>query len=56
MEYLIMLLASIVLVLVVFLLEATRAKSQEKKYIRGLYEDYEKLRDKKYAADRKSVV
>ena len=52
MEYLIMLLASIVLVLAVFLLEATRAKSQEKKYIRSLYEDYEKLRDKKYAAER----
>ena len=52
MEYLIMLLSFLVLVLAVFILEATRAKNQEKKYIRGLYEDYEKLRNKKYASER----
>ena len=52
MEYLIMLLASVALVLTVFLMEAFRSKKQEKKYIQGLYKDYEKLREKKYATDR----
>lgn len=52
MEYLIMFLALAGILLAMFLLEAVRARKQEKNYIKGLYEDYEKLRDKKYAAER----
>ena len=52
MEYLIMLLAPVVLVLAVFLLEAMRAHRQEKKYIQTLYGSCEKLRQKKYPAER----
>lgn len=52
MEYLVMFLALAGILLAMFLLEAVRVRKQEKKYIKGLYEDYEKLRDKKYAAER----
>lgn len=52
MEYLVMFLALAGILLVMFLLEFIREKKQEKKYIQGLYEDYEKLREKKYAAER----
>lgn len=52
MEYLVMFLALAGILLVMFLLEFIREKKQEKKYIKGLYEDYEKLREKKYAAER----
>lgn len=52
MEYLVMFLALAGILLAMFLLEFIREKKQEKKYIKGLYEDYEKLREKKYAAER----
>lgn len=52
MEYLVMFLALAGILLAMFLLEFIREQKQEKKYIKGLYEDYEKLREKKYAAER----
>ena len=52
MEYLVMFFALAGILLVMFLIEAVRAKKQEKKYIRELYQDCQKLREKKYASER----
>ncbi|MCH5338867.1 MAG: hypothetical protein J1E03_08805 [Acetatifactor sp.] len=52
MEYLIMFLALAGILLAMFLIEAVRAKKQEKKYIKELYQDCQKLREKKYASER----
>lgn len=41
-----------VFVVVIFAMEAYRAKKAEKKFIHGLYEDYLKLSDKKYSPER----
>lgn len=45
-------LAAAAFVLAVFLLEAYRARQAEKKFIRSLYEECEKLADKEYAPER----
>lgn len=52
MEYLVMFLALAGILLAMFLIEAVRAKRQEKKYIRELYGNCQKLREKKYASER----
>lgn len=52
MEYVIMALALAVVVLVIFLLEAARANREEKKFVKSLYDDYEKLRNKQYSPER----
>lgn len=52
MEYAILLLASAVFLLLVFILEAHRAKQAEKKFIGLLYEDCGKLAQKEYAPER----
>lgn len=52
MEYLIMFLALAVMLLVVFLMEAFRAGKEEKKFIRSLYEDFGRLREREYPPDR----
>ncbi len=52
MEFVLMAAALAVFAVYVFTLEAYRAKKAEKKFIRELYENYEKLSDKKYAAER----
>lgn len=52
MEYVILALALAVVVLAVFLLEAARAHREEKKFIKSLYDDCEKLRNKKYSPER----
>lgn len=41
-----------VFVVVIFALEAYRAKKEEKKFIQDLYSDYFKISDKKYALER----
>ena len=41
-----------VFVVVIFALEAYRAKREEKKFIQSLYSDYFKISDKKYALER----
>ena len=45
-------LAAMAFVLAVFLLEAYRAKQAEKRFIRSLYEDCERLAEKEYAQER----
>ena len=45
-------LAAAAFVLAVFLLEAYRAKQAEKRFIRSLYEDCERLAEKEYAPER----
>lgn len=52
MEYLIMFLALAAILLVVFLMEAFRAKREEKKFVRSLYEDFGKLREREYPPER----
>ena len=52
MEYLIMFLALAAILLAVFLLEAVRARREEKKFVRSLYEDFGKLREREYPPER----
>ncbi len=52
MEYVVFVLALAVFVLAVFIMEAVRAAKQKKDFIRMLYEDYEKIIEKKYPLER----
>lgn len=52
MEYIVMAAAIAAFVIVILVLEAYRARQAEKKFIRGLYEDYFRLSDKKYSLER----
>lgn len=52
MEYLVMFFALAGILLAMFLIEAVRAKKLERKYIKELYQDCQKLREKKYASER----
>lgn len=52
MEYLIVLLVLALIVLAMFLLEAVRARREEKRFVRRLYEDFGKLREREYAIER----
>ena len=52
MEYLIMFLALAAILLVLFLTEALRARREEKKFVRSLYEDFGKLREREYPPER----
>lgn len=52
MEYLLMFLALAAILLTVFLLEAVRARREEKKFVRSLYEDFGKLREREYPPER----
>lgn len=52
MEVLVMAAALAAFVVFVFALEAFRARKAEKEYVKGLYEDYRKLSDKKYSPER----
>ena len=51
-QILLFVLAAAFFVLAIFLMEAYRAKQTEKRFIRSLYEDYEKLAEKEYAQER----
>lgn len=52
MEYIVMAAAIAAFVIVLLILEAYRARQEEKKFIQGLYEDYFRLSDKKYSLER----
>ena len=52
MEYVVFALALAVFVVVIFIMEAIRARKEKKEFIRYLYEDYDKIIDKKYPAER----
>lgn len=52
MEYFLLAAALAVFVIVIFTLEACRAKKEEKNFIEKLSKDYLKLNDRKYAAER----
>lgn len=52
MEYLIMFLALAAILLVVFLMEAVRAGKEERKFVRGLYEDFGRLQEREYPPER----
>ncbi len=52
MEYLIALLSMAGFVLVIFLMEVSRARKAEKKFIQSLYGDYGKLNQKEYSLER----
>ena len=52
MEYVIFILALAVFVLVVFVLEAIRARKSKKEFIRYLYEDFDDIREKEYPLER----
>lgn len=52
MEYIVMAAAIAVFVIVILALEVYRARQAEKKFVRGLYEDYFRLSDKKYSLER----
>lgn len=52
MEYFIMFLLLAGILLAVFLLEAIRAGKEERKFIKGLYEDFGKLREREYPPER----
>lgn len=52
MEYLIMLLTFVAIALAVFILEAVRARREEKKFIRKLYEEFGVLGKREYAPER----
>lgn len=52
MEYILLAAALAVFVIVIFTLEVCRAKKEEKDFVTGLYKDYFKLADKKYATER----
>ncbi len=52
MEYILLAAALAVFVIVIFTLEACRAKKEEKNFIEKLSKDYLKLSDRKYAAER----
>lgn len=52
MEYILLAAALAVFVIVIFTLEACRAKKEEKNFIDKLSKDYLKLSDRKYAAER----
>ncbi|MCI8799566.1 hypothetical protein NSB25_26145 [Acetatifactor muris] len=52
MEYLIFILTMVVFAVVIFGTEAVRVRKEEKKFIRSLYEEYDKLVEKDYALER----
>ena len=52
MEYLIFILAMAGFVLVIFVMEALRARREEKEYVKFLYERYGELNQKDYALER----
>lgn len=52
MEYVVLIFAILFFVLAVFLLEWNRARKEEKKFVKKLYENYEELSNKKYALER----
>ena len=52
MEYVIFVLALAVFVLVIFVLEAVRARKSEKEFIRYLYEDFDEIREREYPLER----
>lgn len=52
MEYIVFALVICAFLLVIFGLEWNRSRKEEKQFVRKLYEDYEKLSDKKYALER----
>lgn len=52
MEYLVFVPAMAAFVLLILGLEASRARREEKEFIRKLYRDYEKLAEKEYALER----
>jgi len=52
MEYIVFALALAAFVLVIFISEAIRAGKEKKEFIRYLYEDFDKINDKKYALER----
>ena len=52
MEYVAFIIASLVFVLMIFALEGSRARKEEKEYVKKLYKNYGELSDKKYALER----